>query len=158
MSNQEFGTIMRYCHYGSQSLAQFHGCAHHVSPGEVLQRALAPHPTNAALFGVGLLNRCLADAAPECTRLYMEDPHLRHLSRPPVRLSWLRGHTEFVPIQIGSVKTAGISLDYSFSREQLKFLGEILGKPVVNGGMVVLRPERFQALCTTGDLRGSVCP
>jgi hypothetical protein len=155
---RDFGAVMRYCVYGSQSKAQFHGCGTHVSPGEVLERALAPHPTNAALFGVGLLNRCLADAARECTLLYMENPHIRHLTHPPVRLPWLRGHTELVPIQIGTIHTAGISLVHSFSREQLKALGEILGKPVVNGGMVVLRPERFQALCATGYLRGSVCP
>ena len=81
-------------------------------------------------------------------------------AEPGKPVPWLSGRAEIVSIQIGTVHTAVISLDRgSFSPLQLNLLGQILaGKPLVNGGKVVRKPERFQALCSTGYIPASVCP
>lgn len=55
----------RYCGYGATSRAQAISCTKHVTWQEIERRALR-QPTNAALYGIGELNTCLADSGPFC--------------------------------------------------------------------------------------------
>ena len=59
--------VVRYCSYGSESKAQADGCSQHVDIPEIYARVARQNPSNAALYAVGKITECRADAGPGCT-------------------------------------------------------------------------------------------
>jgi hypothetical protein len=57
----EYADVEAYCAYGAVSRAQLDGCIEHVTPEEV-----AALRTNAAMYAMGRLDECRADAGPFC--------------------------------------------------------------------------------------------
>jgi hypothetical protein len=64
---EALAVVLRYCSYGAVSQAQAESCDDHVDVREVLLRSARSHPSNAALYGVGRITACRADAGAGCT-------------------------------------------------------------------------------------------